>query len=205
VQKIEMLLFDLGGVLVEFAGNDAIIELTSGRLNREAARRFWLDSPWLARYETGRCNEQEFAAGVIADLHIDMDTAPFLREFISWEIGPYPGAMELLDRLTQRYTLACLTNNNELHWNALNAMCGIERKFKKCYVSYLLGCKKPAPQIFSHVLADCGIAADRILFFDDNPECIEGARQAGIKGYCVREMEELLHRLNDLGMLQLDN
>ena len=198
---IEMLLFDLGGVLVEFTGIEPLIALTQGKLNREEARLFWLESPWLARYETGNCNELEFAAGTIADLRINMDEHTFLREFVSWEKGPYPGALELLDRLAQRYTLACLTNNNELHWNTLNAMCGIESKFKKCYVSYLLGYKKPAPQIFSHVLADCGITADKILFFDDNPECIEGARQAGIQGYCVRGMEELLVKLNSLGIL----
>jgi len=203
VHKIEMLLFDLGGVLVEFAGNDAVIKLTSGKLDREAARRFWLDSPWIEKLETGHCTPQEFAIGVINDLHIDMDTETFLREFVSWEKGPYPGALDLLDQLAQCYTLACLTNNNELHWNALNDMCGITGKFTKCYTSYQLGLKKPHPQVFSYVLKDCGFSADKIVFFDDNPECIEGARQAGIQGYCVRGMEELKVRLKSMGILSI--
>lgn len=198
---IEMLLFDLGGVLVEFTGIEPLITLTRGKLDREGARRFWLESPWLNLYETGGCTAQEYAAGVVADLDIDLEPDAFLREFISWEIGPYPGAMDLLDRLGQKYTLACLTNNNEVHWKALNDMCGIAGKFNKCYVSYLIGCKKPALQIFSQVLQDCGVSADKILFFDDNPECVQGAQLAGIQGYCVREMVELNAKLKILGML----
>ena len=50
---IRAILFDLGGVLVDWDGTTPLVEFTQGRLSREGARRFWLESPQVRRLETG--------------------------------------------------------------------------------------------------------------------------------------------------------
>ena len=63
----EVLLFDLGGVLVESAGLQELPRLLAAPMEAEALRRKWLTSPAVGLFETGRCSEQEFAAVFIED------------------------------------------------------------------------------------------------------------------------------------------
>ena len=66
----EVILFDLGGVLVEFTGIEPLVELSQRTLTAEEARRFWLQSFWITQFETGRCSSQDFASGVIRELKL---------------------------------------------------------------------------------------------------------------------------------------
>lgn len=78
-----VILFDLGGVLVEWDGIEPLKKLSGGRLTREVARRFWLESPWVKKIETGRCSPQEFAVGVIEELSLSLNPDGFLEQFVS--------------------------------------------------------------------------------------------------------------------------
>ena len=60
MKTIEHIVFDLGGVLIDWDGMTPLTRLTDGRLSLEAARRFWFESPWIARFETGHCSERQF-------------------------------------------------------------------------------------------------------------------------------------------------
>jgi HAD superfamily hydrolase (TIGR01509 family) len=186
-----VLLFDLGGVLVEFDGIDSLIALTGGRLDREGARRFWFESPWVRRFEVGVCPREAFASGVIAELKLSMSADTFLREFLHWEKGPYPGALELLDALRPHFTLACLSNNNGLHWDFLRDQLGFGNPFHRTYLSHELGLIKPDLAVFQAVLEDLRVPGHRILFLDDNPECVSGAVRSGLDGRLVNGIKEV--------------
>ena len=186
-----MILLDLGGVLVEFTGIDPLIELCNGSLTPEQARRFWLESPWIRKLDIGQCDPQEFAKGIVSELGLSVSPEALMHEFKSWEKGPYPGAMELLDQIKDRYLLCCLSNNNELHWNLLNDMSGISNKFDKCYLSYQLAIRKPDLQIYKYVLNDMKILPEHTLFLDDNPECVEAAKKAGMDAEQVQGIENV--------------
>jgi len=196
----DLILFDLGGVLVEFTGIEPLIKLSGNKLTPETARSFWLESPWVKKLETGRCTTDEFTAGIIADLKLPMTADEFLQEFASWEKGPYPGSLELLDSLKKHYRLACLTNNNEVHWNALNNICNIHKKFHKCYVSYQIGLMKPDKNVFEYVLTDLKLMGDGVLFFDDNPECVYAARSMDIDAYRVNGIKAAKKVLKDINI-----
>jgi glucose-1-phosphatase len=193
-----VLLFDLGGVLVEFDGIDSLVALTGGRLNREGARRFWLESPWVRRFEIGACAPETFASGVVTELNLSISPDTFLYEFLHWEKGPYPGALDLLDVLRPHFTLACLSNNNGLHWNYLRIQLGFGNPFHRTYLSQELGLMKPDPSIFKVVLDDLNLQGSRILFLDDNPECVDGAVRSGLDGRRVNGIEEVRALLSDL-------
>ncbi len=190
----DLILFDLGGVLVEFTGIEPLIKLSRNTLNPESARRFWLESPWVIKLETGRCSVEELADGLIHELKLSLTIDEFIREFVSWEIGPYPGALELLDSLNTHHKLACLTNNNEVHWRALNDMCQIRQKFFRCYVSHIMGVMKPEKRAFEYVLADMG-------FFDDNPENVNAARSMDINAFRVNGVKDVIEVLRDKNIM----
>jgi glucose-1-phosphatase len=193
-----VLLFDLGGVLIEFDGIDSLTSLTDGRLDRESARRFWLESPWVKRFEIGGCTPESFASGAIGELNLSMSADSFLDEFLHWEKGPFPGALDLLDALRPHFTLACLSNNNDLHWNFLRNQQGFGNPFHRTYLSQKLGLIKPDRAIFQAVLKDLRVPARRILFLDDNSECVEGAARSGIDGRRVNGIKGVRALLSNL-------
>jgi glucose-1-phosphatase len=199
VPKPDCILFDLGGVLVEWDGVVPLIEVTGGRLTPEQARLFWFESESVRCFETGRCTADEFARAAVKELGITLAPAVFLREFVSWDRGPLPGALDLLISLQPHFALACLSNNNPLHWNA-RKLQELAACFHRRYVSFEIGLMKPDPAAYQYVLADLEVEPAAILFFDDNPECVDAARCLGISAYVVKGPAAVQERLAQLGI-----
>lgn len=179
MSTFDVLLFDLGGVLVDWDGTTPLCELTGGRLNRDAARRFWLTSPWVGRHDLGECSVEEFAVGAIEELQLDIGPDAFIAAYLGWVKGIYPGAHALLESLSKNYRLATLTNNNAAHFERITQEMELGRYFSEVYASHLIGMKKPDPGVYRHVTECLGVAPERIAFFDDNLECLEPARAIG--------------------------
>ena len=181
---LQAILFDLGGVLVDWDGTTPLVELSRGRLSAEQARRFWLQSPWVRRLETGQCQSLEFAVGVLDELNLGASLTPrrFLEAFRSWDKGPLPGAERILGQLQPRHTLACLSNNNRLHWG--NPQLQILLKyFRHCFVSFETGLMKPDRAAFEFAVRGIGLPPGEILFLDDNIECVQTARDLGLHAF----------------------
>jgi putative hydrolase of the HAD superfamily len=196
---IKCIVFDLGGVLVQWNGIRPLIELSGGLLTPERARLFWLDSPSVRRFETGVCTAEQFAESVASELNLSIGCDEFLAAFVSWDEGPLPGAAALLESLKPRFTLACLSNNNELHWRA-PALQELLRLFHRCYASFETGLMKPAETAFEWVIADLNVQPDQVLFFDDNRECIDATRRVGMHAHEVRGVKAVRTKLRQLGI-----
>ena len=196
-----LLLFDLGGVLIDFDGIQPMIELSKNRMDAEMIRRTWLLSPWVQRYQTGRCSAREFSEGFVKEVNLEIPPDLFLQHFYSWQRGFMPGAVELLTGLKQRYKIGCLSNINEMHWDMLIRDEKITRLFNVCYASHLIGKVKPDPEIFTHVIRDQALPAQRIAYFDDNLECVEAAESVGLKAFLVNGVEEVKGKLKSIGVI----
>ena len=177
--NIEVILFDLGGVLVEWDGVTPLVNLTNGRITPEQARRFWLESSWVKQFETGQCSDYDFSTGVIHDLGLNLTPGEFIKKFSSWDRGPFKGAPEILKRLQENYNLYCLSNSNRIHWPhpGIQALLSY---FIKTFVSFETGYMKPDPRAFKWALSHIPEKTDRILFIDDNQECIKTAAELGL-------------------------
>lgn len=71
--------------------------------------------------------------------------------------------------------------------------------FHHVTLSYEVRFIKPAPEIYEHCLAGLGLSAKDVLFLDDRPENIEGARRVGIDGIRFTSREEVLPQLGTNG------
>lgn len=198
---VKVILFDLGGVLVHWEGVKKLAALSSGAITEEQSRRFFLESDWVKIFETGMCTPEEFAEGVATQLKLPVSPDELLDEFISWDRGFYPGAVELLDALKPHFILVCLSNNNVLHWKFLCETYGIRRRFHRLYPSHETGLLKPSREAFEGVLRDMNYGPAEYLFFDDNRECVEEARSLGLNAFQVSGVEEVRSRLKELELL----
>lgn len=199
VSDLDVLLFDLGGVLVDFAGFDELARLVPGNLDRTAIRRRWITSPTVQRFERGEIPADAFARGVLLELELELSSDAFVEAFASWARGLVPGADALLRRLRPGRRLACLSNSNRLH-TPLHRQ-SVEPFLDRLYFSDEIGMVKPEPRIFRHVIADLAVAPSSIVFFDDTEVNVVAARAAGMTAFEVDGLAALEERLLKLGAL----
>lgn len=197
VPEFDVLLFDLGGVLMDFAGFEELSGLLPGSPGRSAVRDRWIHSPAVQRFERGEITSRRFAEAVIEELEIPLEPPEFLTAFVEWARPPYPGAIELLQSLGKRYRIAALSNANELHTPLHRERFG--HVIERLYFSDEIGVVKPDRAIFEHVIDDLEVPAGRIAFFDDTPINVEAARRAGLRAFEVDGLPSLSTELRRLG------
>lgn len=202
MQRPEVLLFDLGGVLLDYAGVASLHALVKERHSLEEVRRLWPESPSLQRLESGKSTLDEFAPAFIAEWGLAIDPTAFLAEFRTWTLGPYDGALDLLAALGKDFPLACLTNMNAAYWHRIRDDMGLGRHFGRCFASHEIGLLKPDREVYAHVVAQLGCRPGAIAFFDDTMKNVVAARDFGLDAHHVEGFEALREKLRDLGIIE---
>jgi glucose-1-phosphatase len=191
-----VLLFDLGGVLVEASGQVALQGLLPHLDKTEILER-WHSSEAVGLFERGKITPDEFSAKFVLEWQVSLKPAEFLNTFTSWVVGYYPGAKALLERLRGKHTLACLSNTNAAHWARLP---DVGTDFDVCIASHLTGYMKPDRLAFTHAVQALRVPAEAIYFFDDLSANVEAARNVGIQAFQVRGVYETEAALRSCGI-----
>jgi len=185
--KPELLLFDFGGVLVEFAGPTELGQHLRWSSTPEGILKRWTECPHTDEFERGKLSPSQWAERFIREWDVDLTPDDFLAKFTTWSRRVLPGARELLEELRSRYRLAALSNSNELQ---------IIELFEFAISSHQVGFCKPDPQIFHVALERADVSSpDAIVFFDDLAANVEAAKSTGLRAHQVRGVDELRERL----------
>lgn len=179
-----VLLFDLGGVIVDFRGAEGADAMTKGAHGLDYCRAHWHRMPELYLLERGRLAPEFFADAFIREWRLDLDRAAFLDGFKHWVTRVFNGAPEALKGLGARHRLACLSNVNEVHWERCREL-GVAGLFEDCFLSHELGLRKPEPEIYARVAAALDVAPSEIFFFDDVKANVDAAIVAGMRAVLV--------------------
>ena len=196
----DVVLFDLGGVLIDFGGVGPMKELAGIETDDELWAR-WLSCRWVRSFERGQCSQDEFAAGIVDDWDLPIAPQAFLDEFAGWPGGPLPGADELVELVQVTTPAGCLSNTNVLHWDRNFSRFPILDAFDFRFLSFELSVLKPDRELFDRVAELLPVAAARVLFLDDNAINVEGAQAAGFAARHVRGVEEARVALVDAGVI----
>jgi putative hydrolase of the HAD superfamily len=199
--SIEVLLFDLGGVLVELTGVPVMLQWLDHSLSEEELWGRWLQSPAVRQFELGRTSVAEFGAAVVLEFGLPVDAEQFIDVFTRWPQGLYPGVLPLLESLQGSFQLACFSNNNQIHWERICQDMGLGVYFKSSYASHLIGRLKPDKEAFEYVAASLGGSPKRILFLDDNRLNVEGALSVGMQARRTMGFPEVLTALTEFGVV----
>ncbi len=198
-QAIELILFDLGGVLLELGPSPVPKHLLPEGGGFSLAE--WFRSDAAIAFEKGLIDSEAFAGALIAELGLEGETAEILDHFSAWPRGLFPGATELLQQLRHNYRLAILTNTNALHWSRFVDELGLTDLVEQVFASHQLALVKPDPAIFQHVAATLALEPGQILFIDDNPSNVAAANELGFIARQVRGFDEMLQTLSQCGIL----
>lgn len=196
--SVQLVCFDLGGVLVQLArGWDDACRRAGVELPTSDEQTWSRHHQLMLRYETGEVDEAGYLAEAPTVFGGDgrpTVTADHIRRvFDCWTLEMYPGAAELLDELKSRgVTTACLSNTNARHWDMLTTLPRYAplQRLDFRLASHELRVMKPNERAYRRVEEATGHWGDRVLFFDDRPENVEGAR-------AVRWRAELIDRADD--------
>jgi HAD superfamily hydrolase (TIGR01509 family) len=199
-----VILFDLGGVLVDVESVTALQRLLDRALPEEEVGQLWLTaSSWVSLFESGRCTPEVFAAGIVDEWRLAVTADAFLDDFRRWPKRLWPGVQELLAALAPRFTLACLSNTNAVHWPHMRDVLGLSGLMHRYYLSHEIGHLKPSRAVFEHVLADLCYPPQQVLFLDDNQLNVDAAQAVGLQAYRAVGIEEVHTVLRSLGLLEI--
>jgi glucose-1-phosphatase len=197
----DALLFDLGRVVIDI-DFDRALACWAGHAGCEPAQlvgRIARDEIY-QRHETGTIDDAEFFASLRASLGIDLSDAEFLEGWNAIFAGEMPGIGSLLTRAGARVPLYAFSNTNSAHVRHFSqAYAGVLGHFREIFLSSAIGLRKPDAAAYDHVVRAIGVPAERIVFFDDLAENIEGARARGLTAVHVTSPDDVAQALATLG------
>ena len=199
---VDALLFDLGGV---------VIEIDFGKIFEHWGRcagvdaqglrgRFRMDDSY-RQYETGRIDAATYFESLRRGLGVDLSDAQFEEGWSALFIREVPGIRALLQEAARLRPLYLFSNTNPDHHRTwASRFPEALAPFQRIFVSSELGKRKPAPEAFHAVAQAIDVPPERILFFDDTLDNVNGARAVGMQAVHVQaiaDIERVIARLRD--------
>jgi glucose-1-phosphatase len=200
--NVQALLFDVGGVVVDFDFRRAFSDWSSvSELSPEAmAAAFSFDDPY-RRHERGQIDAAEYFAHLRGQLRLRADDARIAQGWNAIFIAEVEATRRLVESARRHFPCHAFTNTNHVHQAAWTSLFpAVATAFDRIFVSSEIGHRKPDRAAFEHVGAALGLPPASILFFDDLVENVDGARAAGLQGVHVRDPGDVRAALIDLGV-----
>ena len=203
-KNVDVLLFDLGRVIIDLDPASAharwaeLAGVPIGHIDKRIAARVVGSKPF-SRHERGEISDAAFFAHLRRELEIDLTDDQFADGWNAIFIGEMTGIRRVLSGVQGKLPLYAFSNTNTAHqayWST--TFSELLTPFRKIYVSNEIGARKPEAAAFQAVVADMGVAADRVLFFDDNAENVSGARACGLLAVQVATAVEVEQAIREI-------
>ena len=201
--KVQALLFDLGGVVIEidFERGFVACQSISALSLDEIRQAFAFDAPY-KRHERGEIAAAEYFSHLRAVLKLEGSDARIAECWNAIFVREIPKTLELIRSARAVVPCYAFTNTNATHQGAWSALVPqVLTSFDRIFASHEIGLRKPEKQAFDHIAAAIGVPLPSILFFDDLLENVEGAAAAGLKTVHVRSPGDVRDALRREGMI----
>ncbi len=206
---IKAFLFDLGGVLVRVDSSHSFSQLARALGKPEGDVRQAMTPQLMQAYEKGIITSREFYDSLQnncdAERHLSRED---FRRFWQDVLFPVEEMLMFLDRVRQHFPIWYLSNTNDYHYEVLMEKFEWMKWCEGGIYSFQEGTMKPESRIYEITLKRIPHPAENILFLDDLPANVEGARRAGIQSVLFRDLpglcQELKSRFPKLGALLCD-
>ena len=202
---IKAIIFDMGGVLVDLDIEDC------KKAFKERLGYYDIDEIIDACHqkgiygdlEEGILSADDFRSIVLAGSRPDAVAEDVDEAMSHILVGIEPYKAEMLKRLSEKYELYMLSNNNPICVRYSRKMfedAGIplENIFRKCYFSYEMKALKPSETFYRNVVSDIGLPAEQMLFIDDSMKNVEGSVAAGLPAVFYQPGTDLEALLEDV-------
>ena len=198
MKKIKSIIFDLGAVLLNISYQKTIEEFDKlGIKNSSTFYSKKLQTNIFNLLETGEISESDFIKE-IQKYCTESTNTQILYAWNDMLLDLPLHRVELLNQLKKDFNLYLLSNTNSIHITEFENKIGskqyqeLYQLFDKVYYSHKIGHRKPNAKAFQLIIEENNLIAEEILFIDDSPQHIEGAKKLGIKTYHLLDDEDVI-------------
>ena len=189
---IKNLIFDLGGVIITLAPEEALRRFKSlGLENAEEQMDIYTQTGIFGQLEEGKISAETFREELSRQVGREVTYDECRHAWLGYVKEVPQRNLDVLQRLrSEGYRLILLSNTNPfmMSWVCSPEFDGhghsIDYYMDACYLSYQLGVMKPSTQFFHEVLMTEKIMASESLFLDDGARNVATASQMGMRTYC---------------------
>lgn len=187
IEPYEVILFDLGGVVIDLNYEDTILELE--QLGAQDFKKLYsqaLQSDLFDRYETGEISSMHFINKLKEYLPASISPNKVVSAWNAMIKSFQTQKLEQLLALKATHKTALLSNTNDLHEAFVRrklrdvSELALEEYFHNTYLSHQIKQRKPHLETFLWVCENMGVQPKNVLFIDDSEQHIEGAKKAGL-------------------------
>ncbi len=200
MMKYRLIIFDLGGVLIEYNEPEYYAYLSS-KYNlslRRVQKTFESLSP---AFETGKMTLVSFET--LAAKELGLKPSQLEWSYAFKRLASKNRHVEaLIKRLRKKYKVALLTNNNRSRYEIAAAKFFDPKIFDRTFVSCLMGMRKPSASIYRRVLSEMGVKASETVFVDNMEKNVTGANRVGIRGIMYTNYTRLENELRRIGVAE---
>jgi len=198
---IELVFFDLGGVVVEVE-SDRLVHQVSQLLGRsfEDVQEVVYHQELLLPFELGHISGPVYYEGLKQRLSLPWTYEQFAS---AWNgiFSENREVLRIMERLTAQHTLMALTNTNALHLQHIKTTIpALSSFFHDWVASCDVGFRKPDPEIYRLALKRGGVRPESVVYIDDRPELVEAGRRVGLHAIRFENSEQLTTELRSFGI-----
>ncbi len=199
---IEVILFDLGNVILPF-NHYQIAE----KLSRVTQKKEFQDPQRIFSYlfdhqegiindsDVGKISPSKFFQSIKENLCLSLSFDEFLPIWNDIFVEDQEVSRIILS-LKGKVRLGLLSNTDPLHFNFILSTFPIIKVFDQWILSYEVGFKKPAIEIFQRAMEWASVEPEKILFIDDIKSYVDVAVSLGIQGIHFKSAHQLKEELS---------
>ena len=198
LKGIKNIIFDLGGVIYAIDYQATIKAFEGlGIKNFEQIYAKAGQSNLFDALETGKISKTEFLSEIKSYLNSSISDDDIINAWNAMLLDFMPDALKCLKDVSGDYRIFLLSNTNEIHIKEIRSRVGevfyteFCQLFEEVYLSHDLGLRKPHTDVFRHIISVKDLNPSETLFIDDSPQHVEGAVQAGLKAYHLKNDERI--------------
>ncbi len=201
--KIETILFDLGGVLVDWKPDYVYQKVFNGDQEKIDWFLNTVCTPeWNMEQDAGRTIEEANAIKITEFPEYEKEIRAFYQEWPKMFSGPIKGSLSIFEAIkkSKNYRYYALTNWSAETWPTALELFPFLNTFEGVVVSGIENTRKPFDKIYETILERYAINPKTAVFIDDNYDNIVTARKFGIYGIHFKSPEQLANDLKELGV-----
>jgi len=205
-KSIEVILFDLGNVILPFNHYQIAEKLLPFVQRKEFqdpkkifSYLFDLKNGAINSFDTGKLLPQEFFQSLKESFQLSISFEAFVPIWNCIFVEDRE-VSEIIRSLKGKYRLGLLSNTDPLHFGCIVSTFPVVSELEKWILSYEVGFKKPDSRIFQKAIEWASVEPERILLIDDTQGHVEAATSLGMQGthfVSAKQLkEELTKQLN---------
>ncbi|MBU0461891.1 MAG: HAD family phosphatase [Nanoarchaeota archaeon] len=200
-QKIKIVLFDVGGVLLNdiFPSIGDLVEKNYS-IDPDAfhpvRRKYW------PKHLLGRSTISEFFSSICDELKLPQNAADdILKKSYSF-LKQNKETLEVVKGMKQKKMKLGILSNNSKEWAYYSLdKFHLRDYFDEIFLSCDLHMGKPFPNIYQHIIEKLRLKPEQILFIDNKDVNISAAEKLGMQGIVFHDAGQLRDDLVKLGIL----